>query len=81
MLALPITLGAALVKVPDLVQGEAAVGPVVAGMLAAAVSGFAAIRVLLAHVRTRTYLPFVYYRLAFAILVWAALLVRGANLG
>jgi len=81
MLALPITLGAALVKVPDLFQGEAAVGPVVAGMLAAAVSGFVAIRVLLAYVRTRTYLPFVYYRLAFAVLVWAALLVRGANLG
>jgi undecaprenyl-diphosphatase len=81
MLALPITLGAALVKVPDLFHSEATVGPVVAGMLAAAVSGFVAIRVLLAYVRTRTYLPFVYYRLAFAVLVWAVLLVRGANLG
>jgi len=81
MLALPITLGAALVKVPDLFHSEATVGPVVAGMLAAAVSGFVAIRALLAYVRTRTYLPFVYYRLAFTVLVWAVLLVRGANLG
>jgi undecaprenyl-diphosphatase len=81
MLALPITLGAAVVKVPDLFHGRADVGPVVAGMLAAAVSGFLAIRVLLAYVRTRTYRPFVYYRLAFAVFVWAVLLVRGANLG
>jgi undecaprenyl pyrophosphate phosphatase UppP len=32
--------------------------------------------VLLAYVRTRDYRPFVYYRLAFAALVVAALLVR-----
>jgi undecaprenyl-diphosphatase len=81
MLALPITLGAAVVKVPDLFQAGAPTGPVLAGMLAAAVSGFLAIRVLLAYVRTRTYRPFVYYRFAFAVLVWGVLLVRGANLG
>jgi undecaprenyl pyrophosphate phosphatase UppP len=33
--------------------------------------------VLLAYVRTRTYRPFVVYRLAFAAVVWAVLLVRG----
>jgi undecaprenyl-diphosphatase len=81
MLALPITLGAAIVKVPDLFRGGGEVGPILVGMGAAAVSGFAAIRVLLAYVRTRTYRPFVYYRLAFALLVWGVLLVRGANLG
>jgi undecaprenyl-diphosphatase len=81
MLALPITLGAALVKVPELFQSGTATGPVLAGMLAAALSGFVAIRFLLAYVRTRTYRPFVYYRLAFAVLVWAVLLVRGANFG
>ena len=81
MLALPITFGAALVKVPELFQNGTATGPVLAGMLAAALSGFVAIRFLLAYVRTRTYRPFVYYRLAFAVLVWAGLLVRGANLG
>jgi undecaprenyl-diphosphatase len=81
MLALPITLGAAMVKVPELFRGGAEVAPILVGMGAAAVSGFAAIRVLLAYVRTRTYRPFVFYRLAFALLVWALLLVRGANLG
>jgi undecaprenyl-diphosphatase len=81
MLALPITLGAAVVKVPDLLAGDAAALPVVAGVLAAAASGFAAIRALLGYVRTRTYLPFVHYRLAFAAVVWAVLVVRWANLG
>jgi undecaprenyl-diphosphatase len=81
MLALPITLGAALVKVPDLLRGGGDLTPILVGMAAAAVSGFAAIRILLAYVRTRTYRPFIYYRLAFAVLVWGALLVRGANLG
>ncbi len=81
MLALPITLGAAVFKVPDLFRGGADVAPVLVGMVAAAVSGLLAIRVLLAYVRKKTYMPFVYYRLGFALLVWTVLLVRGANLG
>jgi undecaprenyl-diphosphatase len=81
LLALPITFGAAMVKVPDLVRGGAQLGPVVAGTVAAAVSGFVAIRVLLAYVRTRTYTPFVGYRFAFTLLVWGVLLVRRAHLG
>ncbi|HUL80483.1 MAG TPA: undecaprenyl-diphosphate phosphatase, partial [Vicinamibacteria bacterium] len=55
--------------------------PVLAGMLAAAVSGFLAIRVLLAYVRTRSYVPFAVYRFAFALAVWALLLARSAHLG
>jgi undecaprenyl-diphosphatase len=81
LLALPITLGAALVKVPALFRSGADPFPVVVGMLAAAVSGFAAIRLLLAYVRTRDYAPFVYYRFAFALLVWGLVLVRRAHLG
>lgn len=81
LLALPITAGAALVEVPRLFGSGADPGPVIAGMAAAAVSGFLAIRFLLAYVRTRTYLPFVYYRLAFAALMAVLLLVPGAGLG
>jgi undecaprenyl-diphosphatase len=81
MLALPITLGAAAFKVPDLFRGGVDTTPVLVGMAMAAISGFLAIRVLLAYVRTRTYMPFVWYRIGFALLVWAVLLVRGANLG
>ena len=81
LLALPITFGAALVKVPHLLQESADWTPVLAGMLAAAVSGFLAIRVLLAYVRTRSYVPFAVYRFAFALAVWALLLARSAHLG
>lgn len=80
LLALPITFGAALVKVPALLRTSADIGPVAAGMLAAAVSGFAAIRLLLAYVRVRDYRPFVRYRFAFALAVWGILLARRALL-
>jgi undecaprenyl-diphosphatase len=81
LLALPITAGAALVKVPALVKSGADIGPVLLGMLAAAVSGLLAIRVLLGYVRTRTYVPFAIYRFVFAALVWGVLLLRYARLG
>lgn len=71
LLATPITAAAALLKVPHLFKdGDPRL--VLPGMLAAAVVGFAAIRLLLAYVRTRNYRPFVYYRLAFALLIAVA---------
>ncbi len=76
LLALPITAGAALVKVPALLRSGADMGPVMLGMVAAAISGLLAIRLLLGYVRTRTYLPFALYRFAFAALVWGVLLLR-----
>jgi undecaprenyl-diphosphatase len=81
MLALPITLGAAMLKVPDLLSAGTDTGPVLVGMAAAFVSGLLAIRVLLAYVKTKTYMPFVVYRLAMALLIWGLLLVRGTKLG
>ena len=81
LLALPITAGAALVKVPALVRSGAELGPVLVGMLAAAVSGLVAIRFLLRYVRTRSYAPFVWYRFAFALIVLAVLFLRRAQLG
>ncbi len=76
LLALPITAGAALVKVPALVRSGADTTPVLVGMAAAAVSGLFAIRLLLGYVRTRTYVPFALYRFAFATLVWLVLFLR-----
>jgi undecaprenyl-diphosphatase len=75
LLATPITFGAAIVKVPHLVH-TADLSVVLPGMIAAAVFGFLAIRVLLAYVRTRDYLPFVIYRFAFSALVVAVLIAR-----
>lgn len=77
LLAMPITAAAAAMKVPDLLSNAGGqVGAIVIGMVAAGVVGFACIRVLLAYVRTRDYRPFVYYRWAFALLVFLVLLVR-----
>jgi undecaprenyl-diphosphatase len=76
LLATPITFGAALLKVPHLFEGGDLV-PVLIGMVAAGVVGFLSIRLLLSYVRTRTYRPFVVYRLVFAALVGLVLLVRG----
>jgi undecaprenyl-diphosphatase len=76
LLATPITAGAALHKVPQLLREGGDHGPVLLGMAAAAVTGFLAIRVLLAYVRTRDYRPFVFYRFAFAALVLAVLAGR-----
>jgi undecaprenyl-diphosphatase len=75
LLATPITLGAALHKVPNLLGG-ANVGIVLLGIAVSGLVGFLAIRVLLAYVRTRDYRPFVYYRWAFAALLLVVYLVR-----
>jgi undecaprenyl-diphosphatase len=75
LLATPITLGAALHKVPAIL-GASHVGIVLLGILVSGVVGFLAIRVLLTYVRTRDYRPFVYYRWAFSALVVIVYLVR-----
>jgi undecaprenyl-diphosphatase len=80
LLATPITLGAALVKVPKLLAAGGGGGALLWGMATAAVSGFLAIRFLLRLVRTRDYRPFVFYRFAFAALVGLVALVRAARL-
>jgi undecaprenyl-diphosphatase len=81
LLALPITAGAALVKVPTLVRETADRGPLFVGMASAAVFGFLAIRLLLGYVRRRNYRPFVYYRLLFGLVVIAVVLARRGLLG
>ena len=80
LLATPITLGAALHKVPHLL-GASNGHIVLLGIVVSAVVGLLAIRVLLAYVRTRDYRPFVYYRWAFAAMLVAVYLVRQARVG
>jgi undecaprenyl-diphosphatase len=76
LLATPITLGAAALKVPDLAGHGANLAHVLIGTASAGIVGFLSIRVLLAYVKTRDYRPFVYYRWAFAALVLAVVLIR-----
>lgn len=76
LLATPITAGAALVKVPKLLAAGGDLTPVLVGMLVAGLAGWLSIKVLLGWVRTRTYVPFVVYRLLFALLVFTLVVLR-----
>ena len=80
LLATPITLGAALLKVPALI-GAPNSHIVLVGIVVSGIVGLLAIRVLLAYVRTRDYRPFVYYRWAFAAMLVIVYLVRQARVG
>ncbi|HEY3120081.1 MAG TPA: undecaprenyl-diphosphate phosphatase [Vicinamibacteria bacterium] len=75
LLAVPITFGAVVFKVPHLF-GAPEAKQAMAGLVTAAVFGLLSIRLLLAYVRTRDYRPFVYYRWAFALVVITVLLLR-----
>jgi undecaprenyl-diphosphatase len=77
LLATPITVGAGLVKLPDLQAGDTSMTAVVVGVLAAGIVGLLAIRWLLRYVRTGSYMPFVVYRLVLAALLGGVLLLRG----
>jgi undecaprenyl-diphosphatase len=76
LLSTPITFAAAAKEVPKLAHMDVSLGVVLAGILTAAVVGFAAIKGLLAYVRARNYLPFVYYRLVLAVWIVVVLAVR-----
>jgi undecaprenyl-diphosphatase len=73
LLLVPITLGAVLFKgMTDVVFGDlppGSGGPFAVGVVASAVSGFAAIVFLLRYVRTHSYDAFVVYRLLAAAIV------------
>jgi undecaprenyl-diphosphatase len=79
LMATPITAGAALFELRKLMSGELAVavsiGPLIAGMLAAFISGILAIKVLLGYLRMHSLDVFVAYRLVLAaviVIVWLA---------
>lgn len=75
LMALPVTLGAVMLKVPRMLAGG--LDPILAaGIVTAAVVGVLSIRVLFSWVRTRSYLPFVMYRFAFSALILAVWLGR-----
>ncbi len=82
LMLLPITVGAALVTLPDLGTVEPGVLPfgateIVVGVVAAAASGYLAIRYLIALVARRSLVPFARYVLVLAALLVVVTLVRG----
>ena len=67
LLLIPVVAGATLFKgVEAIAEGLPAGvgGPMIVGTIAAAISGYFAIRFLLRYVQTHSYKPFVYYRFA-----------------
>jgi undecaprenyl-diphosphatase len=76
LLSTPITFAAAAREVPALLRTSPELGVLLPGMLASAIVGFLAIKGLLAYVRARNYLPFVYYRLALAAVIVVVLVLR-----
>ena len=76
LMATPVTAGAAVFEIRKLLTGEAGVdvsiGPLLAGMLAAFVSGMIAIGFMLRYLRTRSLTIFVVYRLVLAAVVIVA---------
>src|SRR5829696_6661364 len=82
LLLVPITLGAVLFKgLTDVVLGDlppGSAGPFFVGVVASALSGFAAIVFLLRYVRTHSYDVFVVYRLVAAAII-VLLIATGAR--
>lgn len=73
----PITLGATILKVPGAVRETEHLAPMIVGVLAAAVSGWLAIAVLLRIVARRGYGIFAAYRIALAALIFTLMYFRG----
>jgi undecaprenyl-diphosphatase len=73
LMATPITAAAGAYEILQLVRGQAgagfAIGPMVVGMLAALISGLAAIHLLLRYLRTNSLTIFVVYRFVLAAVV------------
>ena len=79
LMATPITALALVYETVKLVRGDVAgveLAPMVAGVIAAFVSGILAIAVLLRYVRTHSYGIFVAYRLVLAAIVIVVFLLR-----
>jgi undecaprenyl-diphosphatase len=80
LMATPITAGAGLFEARKWLTGEAGVeislAPMLVGMVAALLSGLAAIHFMLRYLRTRSLRIFVWYRFALAAIVVVVLVAR-----
>ncbi|MFL5577065.1 MAG: undecaprenyl-diphosphate phosphatase [Gemmatimonadaceae bacterium] len=76
LMSMPITAAAALHEVPKAIHAGGLGLPLVAGVFAAAASGWLAIAVLLRYVARNDYAVFAVYRVALAAVVVAAVLAR-----
>lgn len=71
LMATPIIAGAGLVEIRKILRAPIDPSITISGFIAAAIFGLIAIAALVKFVRTRTYQPFVWYRIVAAIVVFA----------
>jgi undecaprenyl-diphosphatase len=77
LLSTPVILGAALVKIPQLLSNPAAItGNFVVAVVVSCITGLLSIGFLLRYLATRSFLPFVVYRVLLAALVVVVSLIR-----
>jgi undecaprenyl-diphosphatase len=77
LLSTPVILGAALVKIPHLVSDPRAITTnFVAAVVVSCVTGLLSIGFLLRYLATKSFLPFVVYRILLAVLVMIVALMR-----
>lgn len=77
LMSMPIIAAAAVFKVPQALHEQGLSGPLVAGVLASAVSGWLTIAVLLRYVSRNSYGVFAVYRVVLGIAVLALVHARG----
>jgi undecaprenyl-diphosphatase len=77
LLSTPIIMGAALVKLPEVISTPGAFSlNFLVGMLVAGVTGLASIYVLLRYVQSKSYLPFAWYRFILGVVVILIIFLR-----
>lgn len=76
LMSMPITLAAVILKVPEAVRSEGISAPLVAGVIAAAISSWLAITVLLRYVSKHSFGVFAVYRVILAAVVFATIASR-----
>ena len=76
-MSMPITLAAAILKVPDAIRESGVTLPLVVGVLTAFVSSYLAIAVLLRYVSKRGYGIFAVYRFVLGAVIIGLIITRG----
>ncbi len=78
LMSMPITLAAVILKVPEAVRSHGLSAPLVAGVVAAAISSWLAITVLLRYVSKHSFGVFAVYRIILAAVVFATIASRSS---
>lgn len=76
LMSMPITFAAVAVKLPEAVHAAKDLGPMIAGIIAAAISGWLAISVLLKYVARHSFGSFALYRLALGAFILVLVAMR-----